>query len=424
MARNVPVLMAPNLDDTRLLLAARLGRAAQAASKRLGRGNGAVIGGSIASLVYPDILTRASAGITAVAVSGTNGKTTTTRLIAAALATRGRVLTNAHGANLPNGVVSALLDPHPDDACLVAEVDERYLPIVMRHVRPRVVVLLNLSRDQIDRMAEVRSNAVRWRTAIAAASDLTVVANCDDPIVAHAVPEGTDAVWVAAGMRWRWDAMSCPACGGRIDYDGDGGWRCRLCHRSRPTPDVTIDASRVLFGGEAVELALSLPGEHTRANAAMALAATRVLGVPPADAADAFSIVTEVDGRYRALWGDDRPGRLYLGKNPAGWLEILEVLDQQEPRPLVLVFNANQPDGRDPSWLWDVPVERLRGRPIVVSGERAADMAVRLRYAEVDHTVAPSLGVALGEGRRLEADVLATYTAFWQVKGALSGAEP
>jgi UDP-N-acetylmuramyl tripeptide synthase len=416
--------MTPKLDDTRLLLAARLGRAAQAASKRLGRGNGAVIGGSVATFVYPGILTRAAAGVTAVAVSGTNGKTTTTRLIAAALGTQSDVLTNVHGANLPNGVVSALLDPHAPDARLVAEVDERYLPAVMREVHPRVVVLLNLSRDQIDRMAEVRSNSVRWRTAIAAASDLTVVANCDDPIVAHAVPDGTEAVWVAAGMRWRWDAMSCPACGGRIDYGDDGDWRCRLCGRSRPQPDVSVEGDRVVLGTDAVELHLGLPGEHTRANAAMALAATRVLDVAPAEAAAAFSTITDVDGRYRSLWGDGRPGRLYLGKNPAGWLEVLEVLDHQGRRPVVLVFNANQPDGRDPSWLWDVPVERLRGRPVIVSGERAADMAVRLRYGEVEHTVAPSLPAALTEGRRLEADVLATYTAFWQVKGALQRDEP
>ena len=165
---------------------------------------------------------------------------------------------------------------------------------------------------------------------------------------------------------------------------------------------------------------MDLPGEHTRSNAAMAMAAARVLGVAPADAAAAFTTVTEVDGRYRALWGEGRPGRLFLGKNPAGWLEVLEVLEAGGPRPLVLVFNANQPDGRDPSWLWDVPVERLRGREVIVAGERATDLAVRLRYAEVAHRVAPSLDAALAEGRRLGADVLATYTAFWQVKGALA----
>jgi UDP-N-acetylmuramyl tripeptide synthase len=415
--------MAPSAD-TRLRVAAALGRAAQRTSQRLGRGNGAVIGGKVATLVCPDALARAAAGMPAVAVSGTNGKTTTTRLIATALETLGPVATNIHGANLPNGVVSALLEPHPEGARLVAEIDERWLPAVMAQVPFRAVVLLNLSRDQIDRMAEVRSNAVRWRGALDAAGDVVVVANADDPIVAHAVPDGIEAVWVAAGMRWRWDAMSCPACGGRLDYGDDGDWACRACAHRRPVPSVTVAGDTVHLGADRVELALGLPGEHTRSNAAMALAAARVLGVAPTTAAAAFSRVTDVDGRYRALWGDGQPGRLFLGKNPAGWLEVLEVLDAGGDRPVVLVFNANQPDGRDPSWLWDVPVERLRGRQVIVAGERAADMAVRLRYAEVDHRVAPSLDAALGDGRRLGADVLATYTAFWQVKGALARARP
>jgi lipid II isoglutaminyl synthase (glutamine-hydrolysing) len=414
--------MAPDSPDTRLRLAGVLGRAAQRASQRLGRGNGAVIGGKVATLVCPDVLARAAAGRPAVAVSGTNGKTTTTRLIASALETLGPVASNIHGANLPNGVVSALLDR--PGARLVAEIDERWLPVVMAQVSFRAVVLLNLSRDQIDRMAEVRSNAVRWRAALGAAGGVTVVANADDPIVAHAVPDGTDAVWVAAGMRWRWDAMSCPACGGRIDYSDDGDWACRGCDHRRPTPDVTIDGDTVHLGPDAVDLALALPGEHTRANAAMALAAARVMGVTPPAAASAFASVSDVDGRYLSLWGEGRPGRLFLGKNPAGWLEVLEVLEANGRRPVVLVFNANQPDGRDPSWLWDVPVERLRGREVIVAGERAADMAVRLRYAEVDHRIAPSLDAALADGRRGGADVLATYTAFWQVKGALARAVP
>ena len=416
--------MAQPTHDTRLRLAGVLGRAAQRASQRLGRGNGAVIGGRVATIVCPDVLARAAAGLDAVAVSGTNGKTTTTRLIATALGTLGPVASNIHGANLPNGVVSALLEPHPAGARLVAEIDERWLPAVMEHVAFRAIVLLNLSRDQIDRMAEVRSNAVRWRAALEAAGPVTVVANADDPIVAHAVPDGASVVWVAAGMRWRWDAMSCPACGGRIDYGDDGEWACRGCRHRRPAPDVTIDGDTVHIGTESIDLALGLPGEHTRSNAAMAMAAAQVLGVAPAASAAAFSSVVDVDGRYRALWGDRNPGRLFLGKNPAGWLEVLEVLEDRGQRPLVLVFNANQPDGRDPSWLWDVPVERLRGREVIVAGERATDLAVRLRYADVDHRVAPSLDAALADGRRLEADVLATYTAFWQVKGALARARP
>jgi UDP-N-acetylmuramyl tripeptide synthase len=400
-----------------------LGRLARRSSLRLGRGNGAVIGGRVATLVSPDILSRAAAGLTAVAVSGTNGKTTTTRFIANALATQGPVVTNTHGANLPNGVTSALIESDvADDARLVAEVDERWLPALLDHVEFRVVVLLNLSRDQIDRMAEVRTNAVRWRTALEKTEKTTVVANADDPIVVHAVPDGIDVVWVAAGMRWRWDAMSCPACGGRIDYGPDTYWACRECGRHRPDPDVVIDGDTLRLGSISVTLHLDLPGEHVRSNAAMAVAAAQVLGITAADAAAALATVADVDGRYRPLWGEGQAGRLYLAKNPAGWLEILEVLQEAEPRPLVVAFNANQPDGRDPSWLWDVPIERLRGRRVIVTGERATDMAVRLRYADVDHAVAPSLRAALEEGRAASADVLATYTAFWQVKRALADA--
>jgi UDP-N-acetylmuramyl tripeptide synthase len=408
------------VDDARYRVGTTLGRTAQRASRRFTRGKGAVIGGRVAAIVCPDVLVRAAHGLPAVAVSGTNGKTTTTRLVAAALSTTGPVITNTHGANLPNGVVSALLERPDPSARLVVEIDERWLPAVMADVAFRVVTLLNLSRDQIDRMAEVRSNSNRWRAALSSSPDTVVVANCDDPLVVHAVPDGADVRWVAAGMRWRWDATACPNCGGRIDYETLGRWTCRQCHRTRPDPDVTVDADAVHIDGEDVALRLRLPGEHTRSNAAMAMTTAAAFGVAPRDAALAFAAVEDVDGRYLMLWGDGHPGRLFLGKNPAGWLEVLEVLDSEGPRPLVLVFNANQPDGRDPSWLWDVPIERLQGRPIVVAGERAADMEVRLRYAGVEHTVAPSLESALAEGRRAGADVLATYTAFWQVKRALN----
>jgi UDP-N-acetylmuramyl tripeptide synthase len=408
------------MASPRTRAAVALGRATRRISRRLGQGRGAVIGGRMTSLVAPQALHDLAAGMEAVAVSGTNGKTTTTKLVATALRTLGPVVSNIEGANLPNGVLSALLEPHEPGARLVAEVDERWVSHLLARIPFRVVTLLNLSRDQIDRMAEVRSNAVRWRTALAAAPHRpTVVGNADDPLIVYAVPPGLDAVWVHAGLRWRWDALACPACGGRVDFDDGGQWGCRRCGFSRPPAQFALvdRGAAVEARGERVPLELRLPGTHTRANAAVAMATVSVLGVEPRAAAAAFATVEEVDGRYRHVWPG---GRLFLAKNPAGWAEVLEVL-AGTTAPLVIAFNANGPDGRDPSWLYDVPLEHLQGRRVIVTGERATDLSVRLRYAGVEHDVEPSLTTALDAGRALHADVLATYTAFGQVKRVLDG---
>jgi UDP-N-acetylmuramyl tripeptide synthase len=133
--------------------------------------------------------------------------------------------------------------------------------------------------------------------------------------------------------------------------------------------------------------------------------------------------VSEVDGRYRVLWGPGSRARLFLAKNPAGWAALLDELAPAAAggRPIVVVINARVADGRDPSWLWDVPFEQLAGRPVIAAGERWRDLAVRLRYAEVEHTTAPDLGDALARARAADADVAATYTAFRQVKARLAG---
>jgi lipid II isoglutaminyl synthase (glutamine-hydrolysing) len=125
--------------------------------------------------------------------------------------------------------------------------------------------------------------------------------------------------------------------------------------------------------------------------------------------------VADVDGRYRVLWGPGAEGRLFLAKNPAGWAALLDELTRSA-RPILVVINARVADGRDPSWLWDVPFERLAGRPVIAAGDRWRDLSVRLRYAEVSHTTAPDLGDALARARAGDADVAATYTAFRQIK--------
>jgi UDP-N-acetylmuramyl tripeptide synthase len=387
-------------------------RLAARTSRVLRRGSGEMIGGKVALALAPGVLAELGAGRQLACVSGTNGKTTTTRLLAAALGARGPVVTNHGGANMTAGVVAALCR-HRHTRLAALEVDEFYLPAVARALRPAVVVLLNISRDQLDRSNETRRIAGLWRSLGADLPGTLAVANADDPLVAWAAAGFARRVWVGAGQRWTLDARVCPACAALLDR-ADGGWSCPSCGLDRPEPSIEVsgpDALRV--DGTAVPLRLNLPGRVNAANAAMALAAARELGVDPADALPPMSRVSEVSGRYSTRRLGGRPARLLLAKNPAGWQEMLDLLEAAPARPVVIAFNARVADGRDPSWIWDVPLDRLAGRQVLVCGERAADVGTRLAYAGVAHRLCPDpdSAAAAAEGGG-QIDVIATYTAF------------
>jgi lipid II isoglutaminyl synthase (glutamine-hydrolysing) len=399
----------------------RLARAAtrgvNAVSRRLGLGGGTVIGGRAGLAVDPRLLERLAAGRPLALVSGTNGKTTTTRLLAEALG--GPVVTNATGSNMPAGHVAALAAGLPA-APAVLEVDEGYLPGLVGTLGPRVVVLLNLSRDQLDRTSEVRMVAGRWRRALAGATGTTVVANADDPLVVWGAGEAPEVVWVGAGLGWRLDAVGCPACEGRIEFAE--GWACACGFaRPRPTVEVADDATTAVFAdGRRLGVALAIPGRFNRANAVMAAAAAEAMGVPAAAALATMATVGEVAGRFRTRSVGGHETRLMLAKNPAGWAELLGLVCPGTA-PVVVSINARVADGRDPSWLWDVPFEVLAGRPVVATGERCFDLAVRLRYAEVDHATVrdPVAAVAAAAGRSVRAgervEFIGNYTAFFDL---------
>jgi len=385
-------------------------------SRRLGRGSGTVAGGRLGLAIAPNLLeVLGSARCTAV-VTGTNGKTTTTRLLAAALEVGGSpVVTNATGSNMPAGHVAALVGGP-------REVDEGYLPAIVRSLGPRVIVLLNLSRDQLDRSNEVRMVAARWRGTLATASG-TVVANADDPLVVFGAQSANSVVWVAGGMRWRSDATGCPACGGRLSFT-EHSWSC-ACGFVRPTPDVEVDedpdgtTTAVFADGRRLPVVLALPGSFNRRNAVLAAAAAEVLGVPAGAALSAMGHIEGVAGRFSLQTVGGVATRLLLAKNPAGWEELL-FLVAPGTAPVVVAINARIADGRDPSWLWDVPFERLGGRPIVATGERSADLSVRLHYAGVEHERVPhpveavALASRLGSGSEEPDPVefIGNYTAF------------
>jgi lipid II isoglutaminyl synthase (glutamine-hydrolysing) len=394
----------------RFAVARAAGGLAARLSQRTGRGDGTTIGGRITLILDPDALARAAAGRSLALVSGTNGKTTTRTLLVAALATRGPVVSNGGGANLPTGLTAALATNRTaSDGVL--EVDEPFVPRVINAVHPRAVVLLNLSRDQLDRYAEVRRLAGIWREALAGPGAPVAIANCDDPLVVWAASAAAEVIWVSAGQRWENDAAVCPECGGVISRSA-GDWSSD-CGLRRPAPDWVVDDDLVTDpSGVARKVALAIPGEVNVGNAALAAAAAGLWGVSPSDAFAAMASIGEVEGRYLTAMYDGIAARLLLAKNPAGWVEALGMVPAAQ-RGVVVAVNARAADGRDPSWLWDVPFERLQGRFTVATGERSRDVAVRLRYAGVEHTRVDDPAAALrAAGRHGSVEVLANYTAF------------
>ena len=348
--------MDQNNHHSRLPMRARLattvGGAAATVSRLAGR-DGSVIGGIIGLRLEPGLLSLLAADRQVVLVTGTNGKTTTTRLITAALAPLGQqIASNIYGANMEAGLTSAL-SRAPDAPIAVLETDEKYIPAMVKATNPRVVVLLNLSRDQMDRAAEIWLLARRWREALAAAPGCRVVANADDPLVAWAASSARQVTWVAAGQRWREDSWCCPNCGSHLHRDGDD-WACGECGGRRPPVSWMLSGDQVIDpSGRATPLDLKLPGRANRSNAVIALAVAEAFGVHIAQALGELRGVTSVAGRYTQVNRRGCEIRLLLAKNPAGWLEALDVL-APAPAPVLLAVNAQGPDGRDTSWLWDV----------------------------------------------------------------------
>ena len=398
--------------STRTRIAVLAGRMAGWLSRSTGQGAGATISGRVLNALAPGALAELAPGHRVALVSATNGKTTTTRLLAAALEAAGEtVVSNSTGANLTSGIAPTLASA-PQPGVAVLEVDERVVPRVVDPLNAELLVLGNLSRDQLDRYGEVHAVGDSWRRVAETHPDLRIVANASDPhVVWAATPAKT--TWVELGAGWRNDAATCPSCGALLRWS-DRGFDCTGCGFAQPQTPNHLDADgNLVLDGETVPLHLRLPGRWNRANAALAItAAATHFDVPPATAAQAAEHISTVAGRYRTVRLDDgRPLRILLAKNPAGWTEVLHHVATR-PGAVVIAVNARIADGKDPSWLWDVPYELLQGHPVAAAGERALDVAVRLRYAEVDHVLDPD---PIRAAHLLDGDdvnVIATYTQF------------
>ena len=310
--------MTPPADHLPLRARAAIaaGRTVASASKIANMGSGSVIGGRLSLALDGDLLAELARGREVALVSATNGKTTTTHLLTTALSRHGPVVSNSLGANMPPGIVAALGEADPA-ARAVLEVDERWLPEVMRSVGPATVLVLNLSRDQLDRSHEVRKIADTWREALRDIPSTRVVANADDPLVVWAASAAPTVIWVGTAAHWTSDAGGCPSCGGRISFvpatdpsteastnvdDATGAtartdsWHCTQCAFAKPDPDWWLDGASVVAhrDGTRLPLDLALPGRVNAANAAMVIAAAVAMGADPQRSVTALNTVTDL----------------------------------------------------------------------------------------------------------------------------------
>ncbi|HEX6293224.1 MAG TPA: MurT ligase domain-containing protein [Herpetosiphonaceae bacterium] len=448
------------------------GKAAMQLSRRLGTGGGTQLPGVVARRVAPAVLHDLASALPrgVVLVTGTNGKTTTARMLAAILKTDGlRLLHNRAGANLITGltataVAGADLWGRPRADIGLFETDEAHLPAAIRETQPRVVLMLNLFRDQLDRYGEVDTIARKWQAALETLPPTsTVVLNADDPAIAY-LGESLrckvryfglqDLRYGIGGVQHMADSQFCRRCGTAYVYNPAfyghiGHYRCPNCGLQRPTPNVRLErltlkgitgAHLVIADDEGgFDVQLPVPGLYNALNALAAAAAALALDVPPAGIRNALEGFTAAFGRIERIPIAGRDVLMALIKNPVGASETVRMLvtrdsaSETESAPadlyLLIVINDKIADGTDVSWLWDADFEQLAGRVahVVVSGTRAADMAVRLKYAGVPHACIeqePNLGRALD--RVLAASpaeqplyLLPTYTAMLELREEL-----
>jgi lipid II isoglutaminyl synthase (glutamine-hydrolysing) len=448
----------------RLSAALMAGRAAAVLSRRLGRGGGTVIAGHLVPRIAPGALRDVTRSLMngSIVVSGTNGKTTTARLLSHILRGAGmRPIHNRAGANLLSGLYTAVAQAtdwqaRPRGDVGLFEVDEATVPRALEHIAPRVLLLHNIFRDQLDRYGEVHFVAGLWRDAISRLRSVTtLVLNADDPLVAALAPGGAERTVTSYGVAdpsvgsaalpHAMDARLCPRCGAALRYDvvfyGHlGHYACTKCDFVRPTPRVS--ATHVeLLGDDGSNLTidtpdgvirtrLHLPGLYNVYNAVAAVAVAITMGIRRETIARGLETFTAAFGRLERIQVEDRQLFLALVKNPVGFTEVLRtVLSEPGHRTLLIAINDLFADGTDVSWLWDVEFEQLAGRVnvAVCAGIRAEDMAVRLKYAgveperiRVERDLRRAIELALAAAEPAETIyVLPTYTAMLALRDVL-----
>jgi UDP-N-acetylmuramyl tripeptide synthase len=422
-------------------LALFIGKFISKISKRLNLGHGSTWPGHIALKLNPnfvnDVLKQSKTKI--ILVTGTNGKTTTAKLLQTILEENNqKVFLNASGANLLNGIASSIILKSALTGKLyfnyaIFEVDENTLPQIIEKLEPDFIIALNLFRDQLDRYGEINTVAKKWKDAYRNLNKTEFILNADDPQIAY-LGDGLDSKTHYFGLndqkfeykeqQHAADSILCPKCGIKLTYDAFyfshlGKWKCENCQLKRPNPDLESFQYYPLLGTYAIYDTLA------------AVLTTQILGLSNEQIGKALKTFKPAFGRQEITEINGKKTQLFLSKNPTSFNESLRTINANKTRNLLLVLDDRIPDGTDVSWIWDIDFETLinKNTKLYLAGDRVYDLALRLKYASVNfpkENVFENLEKAIRRGldKTNNSDIfyiLPTYSAMLETRKILTG---
>ena len=446
------------MNRIRIILAVLVCKLSRALIRLLGRG-GTAFPGRMALKICPDVLSALSNGVRTILITGTNGKTTSARMIEQAFIDQKRsYLSNKSGANLISGItaefaMNSSITGHCKKEYAVIECDEAASKTVLKYLKPEVIVATNVFRDQLDRYGEITHTLNNIIEGISHSPESLLCLNADCSLISS-IPEhvpnpvvffGINVPLADADSKELSDASHCIHCKTEYEYDYHtyghlGGFRCPKCGYSRPTPQyavteisaLDVDSSSVNMdlNGRELFLHINLPAVYNIYNAAGAAAALDAFGFQRAEIASALASFDCGFGRMEKFDLEGRPGRMMLVKNPAGCNQVMRYLAALPDEAMFVVcLNDNDADGTDISWIWDADFERLstmgeRLDQVLVSGIRAEDMLLRLKYAGVPEermTLVHDYGELIERMCKSEHRVfiMPTYTAMLDLRSQL-----
>ncbi len=414
-------------------------------SRLFNLGNGSTWPGHIALSLNPDFIMQTldshprGVKLKTVIIAGTNGKTTTGKLITEILRANGKsVIENSAGANLLNGLASTIINnislargrlARLDQDYLIFECDENALPEIINQTNPDYIICLNLFRDQLDRYGEINSITKRWSDSLKnLSSKTTLILNSDDPQISY-LGENTKAHVKYFGLseigekntKHGADSIYCPKCSNKLDFEKVffshlGVWKCPKCKLKRSVPDLSSFKY------------YPLAGTYNKYNSLAAALFAILEDINIVLIQDAFNKFTPAFGRGEKIVYRRKHIQIFLSKNPTSFNESLETVKQLEGKNLVILLNDRIPDGLDVSWIWDVNFEEIleKDMNIGVSGDRTYDMALRLKYAgffahhnENPETIIDTMLDSLESDETLY--VLPNYSAMLDLRKILTG---